>query len=163
MLNENGYFHSFDSFIQKWNVRTNFNCVKRILAANNIEEPLQSYENPLQPFSIKLLCSTTKGCHDIYNLLLGSVLPSLKSQNKWRMDMNLPDDFGWKYVYGLPFFLTKDSMLQWFQYRINHRILGTNRLMFKMGIVDKENCSFCNHFSETILHLFCECRYVDQF
>ena len=33
-------------------------------------------------------------------------------------------------------------MLQWFQYRINHRILGTNRLMFKMGIVDKENCSF---------------------
>ena len=56
--------------------------------------------------------------------------------------MNLPDAFGWKYVYELPFFLTKDSMLQWFQYRINHRILGTNRLMFKMGIVDKENCSF---------------------
>ena len=35
--------------------------------------------------------------------------------------------------------------------------------MFKMGIVDKENCSFCNHFSETTLHLFWECRYVDQF
>ena len=43
--------------------------------------------------------------------------------------MNLPDNFGWKYVYEQPFFLTKDSMLQWFQYRINHRILGTNRLM----------------------------------
>ena len=77
--------------------------------------------------------------------------------------MNLPDNFGLKYVYELPLFLTKDSMLQWFQYRINHRILGTSRLMFKMGIVDKENCSFCNHFSETILHLFWECRYVDQF
>ena len=24
LLNENGYFHSFDSYIQKWNVRTNF-------------------------------------------------------------------------------------------------------------------------------------------
>ena len=33
--------------------------VKRILAANNIEEPLQNYENPLQPLSVKLLCSTT--------------------------------------------------------------------------------------------------------
>ena len=66
MLNESGYFRSFDSFIQKWNVRTNFlqfnsllNCVKRILAANSIEEPLQNYENPLQPLSVKLLCSTT--------------------------------------------------------------------------------------------------------
>ena len=45
------------------------NCVKRILAANNIEEPLQNYEHPLQPLSVKLLCSTTKGCRDIYNLL----------------------------------------------------------------------------------------------
>ena len=98
-----------------------------------------------------------------YIIYCGSVLPTLKSQNKWRIDMNLPDNFGWKFVYELPFFLTKDSMLQWFQYRINHRLLGTNRLMFKMGIVDKENCSFCNHFSETILHLFWECRYVDQF
>ena len=66
LLNESGYFRSFDSFIQKWNVRTNFlqfnsllNCVKRILAANSIEEPLQNYENPLQPLSVKLLCSTT--------------------------------------------------------------------------------------------------------
>ena len=66
LLNENGYFHSFDSFMQKWNVRTNFlqfnsllNCVNRILAANSIEEPLQNYENPLQPLSVKLLCSTT--------------------------------------------------------------------------------------------------------
>ena len=97
-------------------------------------------------------------CRDIYNLLLGSVLPTMKSQNKW---MNLPDNFGWKFE--LPFFLTKDSMLQWFQYRIIHRILGTNRLMFKMGVVDQNNCSFCNHFSETIVHLFWECRYVDQF
>ena len=101
MLNEIGYFHSFDSFIQKWNVRTNFlqfnsllNCVKRILAANNIEEPLQNYENPLQPLSVKLLCSTTKGCRDIYNLLLSSILPTLKSQNKWRIDMNLRDNYG---------------------------------------------------------------------
>ena len=70
-----------------------------------------------------------------YIIYCGSVLPTLKSQNKWRIDMNLPDNFGWKYVYELPFFLTKDSMFQWFQYRIKHRILGTNRLMFKMGIV----------------------------
>ena len=44
LLNEKGYFRSFDSFIQKWNVGTNFlqfnsllKCVKIILAANNIE------------------------------------------------------------------------------------------------------------------------------
>jgi len=83
------FFHSFDSFIQKWNVRANFlqfnsllNCVKIISAANNIEELLQNYEIPLQHVSVKLLCSTTKGCRHIYNLLLGSVLPTLKSQNK---------------------------------------------------------------------------------
>ena len=94
LLNEIGYFHSFDSFIQKWNGRTNFlqfsslsNCVKRILAANNIEEPLQNYEHPLQPLSVTLLCSTTKGAAVTYIIycLLSSVLPTLKSQNKWRI------------------------------------------------------------------------------
>ena len=76
----------------------------------------------------------------------------------WNLKIN-----GWKYVYELPFLLTKDSMFQWFQYKINHVMLGTHRLMFKMGIVDNENCSFCNHFSETILNLFWECRYSYQF
>ena len=57
--------------------------------------------------------------------------------------MNLADNIGWKFVYELPFLLTKDSTLQWFPNRINHRILGTTRLMFKMEIVDNENCSFC--------------------
>jgi len=32
-----------------------------------------------------------------------------------------------------------------------------------MGIINIENCSFCKHYLETILHLFCLFRHVHQF
>ena len=50
--------------------------------------------------------------------------------------------------------------MQWFQTRINHRILGTNWLLNKINSNNNPNCSFCRHSIETIEHLLYECKYV---
>ena len=49
---------------------------------------------------------------------------------------------------------TKSSKLQWFQYRIIHRILGTNSLLYKINQKPNDKCSFCLKEVETIEHIF---------
>ena len=58
------------------------------------------------------------------------------------------------------FTFTSDTSLRWFQFRISHRILATNRFLFKLNISPSEMCTFCYNHSETIFHLFIECQYV---
>ncbi len=67
-------------------------------------------------------------------------------------------------VYQLPFKISKDSKLQWFQYRINNRILGTNYLLKKKkGIKGNDSCTFCGSSPETLSHLFWDCDIVKNF
>jgi hypothetical protein len=49
---------------------------------------------------------------------------------------------------------TKSSKLQWFQYIIIHRILGTNSLLYKINQKPNDKCSFCLEEVETIEHIF---------
>ena len=72
-------------------------------------------------------------------------------------------DLNWKHIFKNPFIYTKDSKLQWLQYRINNRILGIKNLLRKMGIVSDNRCSFCQHEDETIVHLSWECIQVQTF
>jgi hypothetical protein len=69
----------------------------------------------------------------------------------------------WNGTYRLPFNITKDSNLQWFQYKVNHMILATNYLLHKMKINDVNTCSFCNNHIETIKHLFWDCQLSSSF
>ena len=68
-----------------------------------------------------------------------------------------------KKIFALIFKLSKDTGLQWFQYRITHRILGTNSLLNKMGKSPTENCSFCKIEKESIRHLFWDCDITNYF
>ena len=62
-----------------------------------------------------------------------------------------------------PFKITKDSTVQWFQSRINHKILATNTLSYKMKLIGDPKCTFCNKRDETIEHLLWEWECVKRF
>ena len=49
------------------------------------------------------------------------------------------------------------------QYKIIHRIIGTNSLLYKMGKIPYMTCDFCNMYIETIEHLFFDCINVKNF
>ena len=63
----------------------------------------------------------------------------------------------WGKIFSDPFKITKDSTVQWFQSRINHKILATNTLLYKMKLIHDPKCTFCYKRDETIEHLLWEC------
>ena len=50
-----------------------------------------------------------------------------------------------------------------FQYKILHQIIGTNKLLYKMGKTTSPNCEHCMMHFETIEHLFYNCFVVRNF
>ena len=60
-------------------------------------------------------------------------------------------------MYVLPRVICKDIGIHNLQYKILHRYIPTNALLFKMNKVDTNRCSYCNLHPEDILHLFFEC------
>ena len=59
--------------------------------------------------------------------------------------------------------MTADVQLRWFQARLLHRLLPTNKFIFHCKIVDDPLCSFCNQEIETIRHLLWNCYVVKAF
>ena len=76
---------------------------------------------------------------------------------KWKAHFDI-DDRLWQTYCLHAFNCTMDVGLRWFQYKIVHRILFTNELLFKLNLVHDRNCSFCNLHHETLVHFFCECH-----
>ena len=68
-----------------------------------------------------------------------------------------------KKIFKLPFAITKNTKLQWLQYRINHKILATNKILNKIRIVQNQYCTFCKTELESIEHILWDCYYVQQF
>ena len=96
----------------------------------------------------------------IYKTLIkNNDIPS--SQNKW-MSLHKNLNIDWNYVYSFAFTCKKDTYSQWFQLRINHRILGTNALLVKMKMIKNPLCSFCNLSEETLAHLFYQCPKIND-
>ena len=56
--------------------------------------------------------------------------------------------------------LCRDIEIQSMQYKILHRYIPTNDLLFKMKKVVSNRCTFCDLYPENILHLFFECMEV---
>ena len=81
---------------------------------------------------------------------------------KWKLKLGI-SKFEWLESFRTLKFSCKDTKLYWFQFRINHNILTTNRSVSKYDKDQSDLCSFCKRSSETIQHLFWFCSVVNQF
>ena len=73
------------------------------------------------------------------------------------MDKLNENDLDFETYYNLHSKSLRDISLRSFQFKILHRILPTNKLLFKMKINNYSLCDFCNSYIETLEHLFWEC------
>ena len=91
-----------------------------------------------------------------------SVHKTHKYKIKWERELGIcSDSDSWKQIH-LNVIFPMDTQLRWFQYKVIHRILGTNCLLYKMGISDSPLCTFCKDKPETIVHLLWECPVTTQ-
>ena len=65
-------------------------------------------------------------------------------------------------MYLLPRVCTTNMALKEFQYKILHRYLATNELLYKMKRIESKRCTFCSMYAESIVHIFYDCIEIKQ-
>ena len=116
---------------------------------------------PLIPDAISFVIKRIKGCPHIYAAISNRRKTECKSFLKWKCIFDL-NDKSRESNCSLGFQCTIDVGLRWFQCQVVHRILFTNDLLFKLNLVPIKKCTFCNDQIETVVHLYCECRHVNN-
>lgn len=169
LINQDGTIMQYNEFCTKYNFNppiTRYLGLRNSILErwsqlrNNINPPLF----PAIPKYVYLLIRSKKGAKDIYNIFIEGLYQKPKSEIKWENTLNINLDFErWEKIYKSSIYFTIDVKLQWFQFRITHRILSTNTLLYKLGIRESNMCTFCEEEPETLIHFFCECRISRNF
>ena len=83
-------------------------------------------------------------------------------KSQFFFERNFQEELDWNFIYKMPFIVTICSSLRDFQWRLNHNVIYTNAMLFKMNspLVSSELCTFCQLVPETIFHLFVDCTAV---
>ena len=119
--------------------------------------------HPSIPFHIELLYRSKKGNRDFLQILTKENAPITAVKNWHNKLETVINQHTWSSIFKLCHFTIDDNYFKWFNYKILHRILGTNSLLFQMNITENPSCRFCNESRETLTHLFVDCRDVQIF
>ena len=100
-----------------------------------------------------------KGNKYVQSMLLGSgAIPT--AVYRWNLTYQ---NLKWKDIFSLCFQTTVDVQLRWFQARVLHRLLPTEKYLFKCRLSDSPLCTFCQQENETLSHLLWNCNVVRNF
>lgn len=165
LMNGNLVPIDFREFREKFNLDCNFLKFYGIASAINLvrkqyPQPTKTIELPTIPDSIQVLIKTKKGSKDMYRIFIKNETEPT-GKKKWNKTFNFTDE-RWQNIFNNCFQITHNSKLLWLQYRINHYILPTNTLLFKIGIVQNNQCCFCKGDMETLEHLFWDCNLIQN-
>ena len=158
-------FYSHDEFISKYNLQIDFLTYFAILSAIKKYFNFEDYKKTgtmmkYQP-SLEKIMKYKSGASNIYQAFLDSP-KQCKGMLKWQVQIGIEQE-EWLSNFVLLKSTTKDTKLRWFQFRILHNILTTNRSVSKYKDTQSHLCTFCNDHSETIQHLFWDCKKTSSF
>ena len=162
LLIETGDFYSQAILERTYNIKTNFiqfQGIKQALKLYgrrfNIRNFTKQLLCPIIPANITLITKSRKGGKDFYTILNKNE-DKPTSQAKWEKIYSIEEET-WKIISYSPFQIFIGTKLQWFQIRINHRILPTKKFLYTIKYIQSPNCNFCQE-EETINHMFWNCQ-----
>ena len=165
LFDDSGNFLCFEDITDKFSLKLPFTFYEGIKKAIQCSWPnvkifyTKSTTRPFQPVFMKTL--NKKGSRAMYEIFLSSLQCNTpKCESKWNKELKLKGDFDWKQIHRKYFSITKDTNLIWFNFRIIHRILGTNKYLFMSKIRNDNLCSLCQMEVKTIMHIFFYCPNV---
>ena len=168
LVDENGSILCYADFCMKFNFYPAFTLYYGIIQCirckiDMIDMNRLISDLPYRPKFIEILVKDKKGSRHIYDLFVKKCYLKPKSEEKWESELDFnPNKKWWVKHNNMVRTLSTDISLRWFQYRIIHRILGTNSFLYKIRVIDSNLCTFCNEQPETILHLFWSCPKSSQ-
>ena len=162
LIHNDGKLMTFFQFKQAFpQVNTSF------LLYNGVISAIKSYQEKCQVvftdnfrlFLPKAWFIIMKGNRYVQTVLLGDGTKPT-SVTKWNSEfVNLE----WESIFRHCFTVSKDVQLRWFQARLLHRLLPTEKYLFNCKIATDPMCNLCHQEEQTIRHLFAECIYAQHF
>ena len=139
-------YYTVKKIVQKFVTKTELNLAKY-------------FRRPYIPFHINALIGHYTGSKSIYLRLQESCIPKIKSIAKWESILHTEPSYSfWRVIYKNCFYSVDDNNYIWFQYRVLQRIIGVQEWLFKTKVSDNSDCRLCNEHTESIAHLFSECK-----
>ena len=166
ITNENGDFLSWGEMSQKYNIQNEaFRYISLINAVpknwkKRIKQSGTNLNNTIDS-NIQKLRSLKKPSRFFYlNCIQSIATKPSKAWKKWEnyLGHNI-SEIEWKAYFSSPYKVTKSTKLWIFQQKILHKILPTNKWLFKCNLSVSPYCSFCHLCIESIEHLLWECTY----
>jgi exonuclease III len=165
-LEEGGDFFNFQAFRTKYGINTNFltytgcvNAIKTYISGVGVHVVGGQFYDYGSSKVLRQIVSVVKGARIFYDILCQDQhQPNCCKNWENRLEVKVL----WKNIFQKIKQLN-DTRLKWLQIRIVHRILGTNTILYNMGIEKSNKCTFCNSDKESIQHLFWSCHLVQQF
>ena len=101
----------------------------------------------------------------MYNLYIQCKQKQPSCILKWMSDF--PSSIGsdhelWADIFRLPFIVSRETVLQTFQYKLIHRLITCKKKLYDMRIAGDPNCLYCTG-TDTLLHFFLFCPKIAAF
>ena len=171
LLDNKGDILSLEELQRKFNCSLNYlnyyslmNAIPKEWKICLIEHPVQNVEFNTFPFILlnsKYYNITKLKSKDFYWQLVNSSISVPTSQLKWS-EIYPNIDFDWKSIYSLPYFTSRETKLQTFQYKILHRFFPCNYYVSKWNNEVESLCLNCG-LDDTLEHYFFDCALVYPF
>ena len=167
LLNEQGTFLTHSEFKNKYEIKCNFLEFFSIISAipPQWKRVLRNPQTQNKNYQEELIFDTKKAskvCRFIHRKCVDKLLQVPKAQEKWNQILSDPVT-NWTQIYIIPVKSTLSTKLRYFQFKILHNIIGVNKLLKRIGIVDSDLCTFCLDAIESVSHLFWECPFTQRF
>ena len=168
ILGSNGSILSQHELEQKYALKINFlhyHKIKILIGIllkkyQEIKGDFTKLTRPCMPTQLVFIFTNQYGMKGIYNILNKTNL-DLTFKNEWHLELDLTfNNNTWQKFFRICWKNYKDPFHKWFQYRILYRILGTQKLLHKIGISNSPLCLSCFSEVESLHHLFYDCPNV---
>jgi hypothetical protein len=171
IIDDNGTFLNSQQLNLKFNININFLNTLQVRDSIPLEwkgsvANSEKHETINQCFTIvngKIKILEKIKTKEIYWLFIKERIPT--SQIKWESvypEGIVPDLYSWQDIYKLPFQTIRETKLQAFQFKIIHRIINCNKVLYNMNIKEEPVCSYCEEIDD-IQHFFVNCTPVRKF
>jgi len=161
LLNNQGKIYSHREFNDQFGLGTHSLRYEGIISAfpREWKQTIRTKQAKLNQIEVRMI-NKIKGKQNfnkyVYNRLAERHREKVNIKEKWEQKLEITNLNLDNYFLILHKHL-RDSYLKAFQYKILHRILPTNKLLFKMKLSNTSVCYFCNTYTETLEHFFWDC------
>ena len=164
LVKNDGNFMSLQELNNTFMININFlqyHGIKRAIP-KIWKEKIQNEKKKLvdtEPVNIKYIKQLKKPGRFFYEKMIEKIAKRpQKSQGKWEKDLGIEiSENEWAQYYKLPYNCSNETKITVTQTKILHRIISTNKILYKMKLSATNTCTFCEFNVESIQHLIWEC------